>query len=57
MYFHEDTLKAQTVVNRFNNNRHVRDVIWNYKNIINITGKLTTSNKIGHYAFDRFTSS
>ena len=57
MYFHEDTLKAQTVVNRFINNRLVRDAIWNYKNIINITGKLTTSNKIGHYAFDRFTSS
>ena len=48
MYFYEDTLKAQTVVNRLINNRHVRDAIWNYKNIINITGKLTISNKIWH---------
>ena len=56
MYFHEDTLKAQTVVNRFINNRHVRDAIWNYKNIKYITGKLTTSNKLLQYAFDKVTS-
>ena len=48
MYFYEDKLKTQTVVNRLITNRHVRDVIWNYKNIKNITGKLTTSNKLWH---------
>ena len=56
MYFYEDKLKTQTVVNRLITNRHVRDVIWNYKNIKYITGKLTTSNKLLHYAFDKVTS-
>ena len=56
LYFYEDKLKTQIMGNWLITNRLGRDVIWNHKNIKYITGKLTTSNKLLHYAFDKVTS-